>query len=150
MKHALCWWCVAVGIWTVGACTSGVPAADAFDPGTCRIGTAQVPDTLFVIEETFEFPLPRDRSRNLAPYPPAAGGENRIRFQGELYYAWGMPAGVGYAGSPDRMLIRIGTAGEVPIFASADRTGTEIPPVIHAPITEDCVFLPFKHVSEMM
>jgi hypothetical protein len=106
-------------------------------------------DTLSIIEETYDFQI-APRRVGLAPYPPAAGGENRIRFGDQTYYAWGFPVRVARTANGEPQLIRHGTAGAVPVFVAVVDSHRGIPAFIYAPITDRCILLPFRHEAEMM
>ena len=126
----------------------GVAAGHARPPGAgaCHTPAGRLADTLYVEGELSDAAPPRPRPPHLAPYPPAADGDFRIRFRDAHYYAWGMPVRV-TAQPTDYRLVRIGQAGIIPVYTLEEEAARHL--FLWAPITEDCVFLRFKHESEM-
>jgi hypothetical protein len=118
---------------------------------TCYSLTGELSDTLYVRERLSDASPPVPRLAHLGPYPPSADGEYRVRFRDENYLAWGMPARVTTASTSEYALIRAGSADRIPIFVRANgfSSGEPVPPMIWAPITEDCVFLPYRRDSEI-
>lgn len=115
--------------------------------GACHTPAGRLADTLYVEGELSDASPPRPRPPHLAPYPPAADGDFRIRFRDAHYYAWGMPVRVSAQPSNDDRLVRIGQAESIPVYTLEEEAARHR--FVWAPITEDCVFLPFKHESEM-
>lgn len=115
--------------------------------GACHTMTGRLADTLYLKEEVADATPPRPRPPHLAPYPPAADGDFTVQFRGAKYYATGRPARVDARSQGEDKLIRIGKADSVPIYTLEVDLAQH--PFIWAPITEACVFLPFRHQEEM-
>lgn len=120
------------------------------DRGQCYTESGSFADTLYVGMDVHEVQVPEPQLRHLAPYPPAAEGENRIRYRGAVYYSWGMAVRVSAEPVSEYLLVRIGEAEQIPLFIRPDDVRLGLPVRVWAPITETCVFLPYKHESEMI
>jgi hypothetical protein len=116
----------------------------------CRTSSGALANTLYVSEQLADAAPPVPQLPHLAPYPPAAGGEHRIHFRGSTYIASGMPVRATNSVASDYKIVKLGSAGSVPVFARGDTTRSEhTVPRIWAPITDSCIFLPFNHESEI-
>lgn len=135
----------------IGGCAIAPAQAPGESHGRCLVGVGALADTLYAEQQLTDAAPPTPRPSHLAPYPPSADGEDRLWFRDQVYIASGMPVRFSGAGSSDYRIVRIGTAASVPLFA-LDRDAGRAPGVysrVWAPITEDCVFLPFNHASEI-
>ena len=127
--------------------------------GTVPLGAQQRPscydeggllkDTLYLGARLTTVSPPAPRLQQLAPYPPAAAGESTITFGGETYYANGLPVRVLPENPEPTKLVRIGAAGAIPLYLLEVDMIKGHRHTLWAPITEDCIFLPFTHESEM-
>ncbi len=117
----------------------------------CSTASGELSDTLYAEQRVTEVSPPAPRPRHLAPYPPAGDGEYRIWFGGETYIAAGMPLRVTVSPVGDYKMVRIGSAGSIPVFAREEQRpdGERYRPRVWAPITDTCIFLPFNHESEI-
>lgn len=113
----------------------------------CYTPAGGLADTLYLQEDAPDVNPPRPRQRHLAPYPPAADGDLKVRFRGADYYATGMPVRVAAQPVGEDKLVRIGQADSIPIFALEEDALQH--GFVLAPITDNCVFLPYRHESEM-
>lgn len=116
---------------------------------SCYSETALLRDTLFIGERLGVVDAVMPRPTHLAPYPPAAAGESTIQVGNDRYFAWGAPVRVYPEGDDSHKLIRAGNAGAIPLYIIQQDLAEGNHHTLWAPITEDCVFLPFKHESEM-
>jgi hypothetical protein len=115
----------------------------------CRRADGSLADTLYVGGEVQSPDPPRPRAAHLGPYPPATEEDFRLHFRDAPYLPYGMPRrmSVTNAGDP---IVRVGNADSVPVFASAREPGEPEHVRVWAPITDECVFLPYVRRSELL
>lgn len=135
----------------LAGCTAALAQMPQTASRSCFADAGLLADTLFVERQVADASPPVPRPPHLAPYPPAAEGEYRLRFRGQVYIAWGMPVRVTSEAATEYRLVRLGASEQVPVYVLAAHSGEGggIDPRIWAPITDTCVFLPFKHESEV-
>jgi hypothetical protein len=136
------------GLLTLAAACATAPRPAGAQPAraACLSPSGALADTLYVAERLHDAEPPVPLRPDLAPYPPDADGEYRVWFRGQRYIASGMPVRVSTTDDGGgAMLVRVGDAGAIPVFRRADdpRRGKRLPQLILAPITYDCVFLPY-------
>jgi hypothetical protein len=131
----------------IGGCAT-VPPIDQQHRSCYREG-GLFEDTLYLGAQLTTAHPPVPRPHHLAPYPPAAAGEFTIEYDGETYFASGPPVRVLPDSSNSLRFVRTGVTGEIPLYILELDLLEGLRHTLWAPITEDCVFLPFKHESEM-
>lgn len=138
-----------VALFLLGACTGNAPVrgVGATPTHQCKDLSGRLRDTLFLNSRAGSFTVPSMRLPHLAVFPSAAA-ESTIRFQNGLYFPFGQAIEVRSSPSTD-LLIRVGLADQVPIFVLREDMHLRPFARIWAPVTDDCIFLPFKHQSEM-
>jgi hypothetical protein len=114
----------------------------------CHTATGVLNDTLYLMRQISNPEPPVPRLPHLAPYPPAAEGEYRIQFRGAMYIAAGMAAQVAASPSNEYRMVRIGSADLVPVYIRDEGNADSFPTRVWAPITDACIFLPFRRESE--
>lgn len=134
-------WTRTGGLILAAACAT-VPETAA--GGGCSSATGRLADTLYVVETLSDASPPVPLRADLAPYPPDGDGEYRVWFGDQHYIASGMPIRVSTGPTTRSMLVRVGAAGAIPVYQHADDAvqGAGAKRIL-APITYDCVFLPY-------
>lgn len=141
--------CLVAALPVVLACSVVQPQAPRREIHDCYSQSGDLADTLVFVEEVPDIRPPTPRLRHLAPYPPASGGEHTIAYRNSVYYASGPLLRLTYRSGGQFRFVKIDAAGPIPLYVSeADAVAASFGTVV-APVTGDCVFLPFRHESEM-
>ena len=138
---------LGIGVFVFAACAVSPAQEVRRHDNPCHTPAGELPDTLYLGERLADVVPPTPRPPHLAPYPPAAEGEFRLRFDGAWYYPSGAAARVSVRETSFR-IVRTGFSDQIPVYRRDDPTS---PPrrTFWAPITDTCVFLPFTLESEM-
>jgi hypothetical protein len=66
-----------------------------------------------------------------------------VSFRESTYIASGPPARMRLSGPQGAMIVRNGNAGQVPIYTRSKESQVQVPDLLWAPITDQCIFLSF-------
>lgn len=138
-----------LGLQIVLACSTVPPQLSGGEFRDCHSRSGGFPDTLSFVEEVSDAHPPVPRPPHLAPYPPASEGEHTISYNNSLYYASGPLLRLSSEAGSQYKFIKIGRAELVPLYVPEEDVAHSSYGTVIAPITDDCVFLPFRHRSEM-
>jgi hypothetical protein len=70
-------------------------------------------------------------------------------YENQTYYASGPLLRLTSQAAGQFKFVKIDAVGRIPLYVSEPDAGATTFGTLIAPVTEDCVFLPFRHESEM-